>query len=353
MASHVPFLALRPDEQFSTQVAENDTSDTNRVSISTMANNLAQRLPSSLRFPIAVLVALSLSSLLYSLASGLTGHELAAVSRNLTSEWHIGAMLAWKLAELYIAWYACYDYVDLAYLTLLNQVPHYFLLNTFFGIDLVAVLIPLAIDVTSVAIPFALLRGVNAGHADSTVKTPNQLIAQDLPVRLLTATFGASVYALVMYLGFQTRLTLWMVTYFDGIRDLQRAHDTEVWALLALFAPLGFAATQFIFVPAIGSPGNPGLDIVSPVPQRRFDPKTATLSETIARNLGRQEGFSRRTEILAKRTLTLAACCFVNTFVRSYVTIEGTELIGALLYSGVWSTAALASGLAFGYVSWE
>lgn len=74
-----------------------------------MAPKAAERLPSGLRFPAAVLITFSLSSLLYSLMAGFTGPELAAVSRNLTTGWHIGLMLVWKLAELYIAWYACYD----------------------------------------------------------------------------------------------------------------------------------------------------------------------------------------------------------------------------------------------------
>jgi hypothetical protein len=61
------------------------------------------------RFPTACVLSLGLSSLLYSVAANVTGPELAAVSRNLTANWHIGAMLAWKVSELSIAWYAGYD----------------------------------------------------------------------------------------------------------------------------------------------------------------------------------------------------------------------------------------------------
>lgn len=210
----------------------------------------------------------------------------------------------------------------------------------------------MAIDVASVAIPFALLRGINAGHEETDNKNPNQIIAQDFNIRALTAAFGSTVYALVMFLGFQTKLTEWMVTYFDGVRSLEKAHNTNLLLLLALFTPLGYCASQFIFVPAIASPGNPGLT-QTPASGKSFDPKTASLSETVAQNLGRKEAFTHRTELLTKRTLTLAACSFINTFVRSYITIEGTELFGALLYSGVWSTAALVTGAAFGYVGWE
>lgn len=67
------------------------------------------RLPGWVRFPLVVLAALVLNATLYSVSAGYTGPELAAVSRNLTETWQIGAMAAWKLAELGIAWYACYD----------------------------------------------------------------------------------------------------------------------------------------------------------------------------------------------------------------------------------------------------
>lgn len=62
-----------------------------------------------MRFPMAALVSLVLSATLHSLAAPYTGPELAAVSRNLTETWQISGMVAWKLAELGIAWYACYD----------------------------------------------------------------------------------------------------------------------------------------------------------------------------------------------------------------------------------------------------
>jgi hypothetical protein len=61
------------------------------------------------RFPLVVLTSLGLNAFLYSVAADYTGPELAAVSRPLTGEWQIGALVAWKLAELSIAWYACYD----------------------------------------------------------------------------------------------------------------------------------------------------------------------------------------------------------------------------------------------------
>lgn len=109
----MPFLAVRPDEQFSTDIKTRDTAaaDSILADMATPATRAAptSRIPSWLQFPLIVLASLSLSSVLNSLSAGFTGPELAAVSRDLTEGWHIAVMLGWKVAELGIAWYACYD----------------------------------------------------------------------------------------------------------------------------------------------------------------------------------------------------------------------------------------------------
>lgn len=107
MASHAARLAVRPDDQFSTEVKPRDLAN-NIDNIAAMPAPSAW-IPAPLRFPAAVLMTFSLSSLLLTLSAPVTGPELAAVSRNLTTGWHIAAMVAWKVAELGIAWYACYD----------------------------------------------------------------------------------------------------------------------------------------------------------------------------------------------------------------------------------------------------
>lgn len=40
----------------------------------------------------------------------------------------------------------------------------------------------------------------------------------------------------------------------------------------------------------------------------------------------------------------------VNTFVQTFVTIEGVEATGAAVYSGVWVAAALFTGATLGLV---
>jgi hypothetical protein len=245
--------------------------------------------------------------------------------------------------------------LDLGYLTLLNNVPHYFLLNYFYGVHAYSALIPLVIDIAAIAVPFSLLRPVIHAHDTSPLKTPNQAVAQDLSVQALTALFGAAIYALIVYGSFVTWLPTFLVVHFDGLRTLDRAHSSAIPVLLATFIPLGFAATQFVFVPGVGSPSNPGITDPSIKPEKApFNPETASLRQTVAWNVGLSEaGVTPRAKTLAKRTATLAACAFINTFVRAYVTVEGAELVGALGWAGVWATAAGLVGIAYSWAGDE
>lgn len=245
--------------------------------------------------------------------------------------------------------------VDLAYLTLLNNVPHYFLLNTFFGVDYLATAIPIVIDIATIAIPFALLRNLLHARQGGKVKTANQEVVQDRGVQYMIAAFGASIYALVVYGAFTTWLPTYMIVHFDGLRSLERAHNTGILLLLALFGPLGYAATQFIFVPAVGSVGNPGITDPALHPEKvPFNPETATFRHTLMWNLGLSEdAITHRGEILLKRTATLAVSSFISTFVRSYVIIDGTEFLGALGWASVWASAAGLVGLAYAWVGNE
>ncbi|KAI5370851.1 hypothetical protein Slin15195_G017240 [Septoria linicola] len=313
------------------------------------------QLPNFVKFPALVLVSLSMSALLYTFVAEYTGPELASVSRNLDANWQIWTVLAWKLTELAGAWYLRYDYVDLGWLTFLSNVPHYFLLNTFYGIDYFAALIPLGIDVITIAIPFALFRGTVYARDTTRPKTANQIVAQDAGIRWTIAAFGASLYTIVIYSSFYTWLPTYMVVHFDGLKSVAKAHDSVLLLLAALFLPLGYAATQFIFVPAIGSSANPGLTDPKVHPEKAaFDPENATLGQTVAYNLGfSAAGFTPRAEILLKRTAVLAASSFANSLMRSYFTIEGTELVGAAGWSSVWAVASGLTGLAFSWVGDE
>jgi hypothetical protein len=56
-----------------------------------------RRLPPPLRFPLLVVLSLTLSSLSYTLAGRYTVGELAVVSRKLDQWWEVAALVGWRM----------------------------------------------------------------------------------------------------------------------------------------------------------------------------------------------------------------------------------------------------------------
>ncbi|KAK3638279.1 hypothetical protein LTR22_017921 [Elasticomyces elasticus] len=382
MASHVPFLAVRPDDQLSNtstrardgrDAMEKPTTRANARTTTTTARTdapaAATSLPAPIRFILVCLLNFALSTVLYSLTSGIVGYELGAVAR-VPDETHIAALFTWMFVELGGAWYAHYDCTlterytctmaslttligqDVASLSILCNLPLYFLLTTFYGVDAISASIILSIDVVAIAIPFALLRPLN--HAHEHGKDPNQQVANDRLIFALVGMLGASIYSIVIYTSLYTWLPVYLITHFDSIRSVQRAHDASVPLLLLSFIPMGWATSQFLFTPSIGSRGNPGLTDPKIYPEKTdFDPETATFGETLAFNLGFKGGFTKRAQVLVKRSAVLIVCSVANTFTRTLLTVDGTEPFGAAGWAGVWGLAALLTSVAYGFVGNE
>lgn len=57
----------------------------------------SSRLPPAFRFPLLVLLSLTLSSLSYTLAARYTAEELASVSRKLDQWWEVAALVGWRM----------------------------------------------------------------------------------------------------------------------------------------------------------------------------------------------------------------------------------------------------------------
>ena len=66
--------------------------------------NASRRLPTWFAYPLSIILSPALSALLYSFVPDIMGAPLAAVSRSLNEEWQIGALLAWRLLEITLAW---------------------------------------------------------------------------------------------------------------------------------------------------------------------------------------------------------------------------------------------------------
>ena len=118
MSSHVPFLAVRPDDQYSTDVKTRDfavttaSTDPIAVAMDAVSRNTparASHLSPYIRFPLVCIISLGLSSLLYSLVSDLSGYQFATASRRLDADWQVGALVVWKVVQLGVAWTAGYD----------------------------------------------------------------------------------------------------------------------------------------------------------------------------------------------------------------------------------------------------
>lgn len=158
MASHVPFLAVRPNEQFAPEVKTHDfgsassatdsttshrrtrssatksTTHSAAAKVSSAASATATRaetalqraapggggvraglararrgVPRALRFPLVCAASLGLRLALYSAVADWAGLQLASVSRELGHDWQVGAVLGWKVLELAGAWWAEYE----------------------------------------------------------------------------------------------------------------------------------------------------------------------------------------------------------------------------------------------------
>ena len=234
--------------------------------------------------------------------------------------------------------------IDLASLTLLSHLPPLYLLTSFYSIRPSTAVASLVIDIITTYLPFRLLRPLLPAHKPATTKSavPNRSIITDLPVRALTTLLAAAIYGIVVYTSYRSWLPVHLVTYFDGLKDISAAHSPALPLLIASFIPIGYAAHEFLFTPFAGSTADLN-DLATPA----FDPETATLGETLRYNFW---GYSKRSKFIITRTLTLMAVTGLNTWLHTFVTIEGAESLGAVGWSSVWVAAAALTGLTFWWV---
>jgi len=301
----------------------------------------ASKLPAFLRFPLLVLLSLTISSLLYSFVAGYTEGDLASVSRSLDQWYEVGALVGWRTFELGLGWFSDYDGYDLAALSLLSHGPPCYLLGTFYNIRATTVLSSLVIDSITTYVPFRLLRPLSPAHAASARhgSVPNRDIVTDFSVQTYTTLLAAAIYSVTLYGAYASYLPVYFVTYFENIPTVAAAHAATPITLMPLALALGLAAKSFIFTPAAA---------VSSTRVEPLDTEGATLRETFWYNVW---GYSKRTKVVIKRTLALMLVSGVNTFVQTFVTLQGVEVTGAAGYSAVWVLASGITGLALGVVS--
>lgn len=224
--------------------------------------------------------------------------------------------------QLGVGWYGNYDGYDLAALSVLSQGPPLYLLATFYNVRFSSVATSLLIDVLTTYIPFRLLRPLSLAHAASSSelspKVPNREVVTDVSIQTITTLLSSAIYSVVLYGAYATYLPTYLVTYFEGLQTIEAAHQATPISLIPVTLLLGLACKSFVFTPAAAAAPS-----LADSRAKAFNPASATLGETFWKNIG---GYSRRTKIVAQRTLVLMLVSGVNTFVQSYVVVEGVEV---------------------------
>lgn len=171
----------------------------------------------------------------------------------------------------------------------------------------------------------------------------------------MTAALAAVVYAVTFYLTYLLGdFSVFLVAHFDYIPTFERMHSATVYTLLQLFTVNGIAAMLFMFRPTMAASGPPKTMTRRRSNPKKFKPETATLSETLAHNLGWAEaGLSHRAEVLTKRAGLLILGTLANTFMRVFGTVDGTDVVGSLGYGGLWAAANGLVAVAYGILGQE
>ncbi len=71
------------------------------------------KVPESLLFPTLVVLSLTISSALYSVASVFTAGDLSSVSRSLDDWWEVVGLIGWRIVVLAFGWWGEYDSTQL------------------------------------------------------------------------------------------------------------------------------------------------------------------------------------------------------------------------------------------------
>lgn len=126
MASHVPFAVIRTSDNDNLKSSaqgtylnyrSNDDDDDAMASYAAPPGyrpaptqpSAASRLPWFAKLPLAIVMSLTLNTVLYTALADFAGYELAAVSRTYTENWQVAGLLGWKVTEVTLGWWAGYD----------------------------------------------------------------------------------------------------------------------------------------------------------------------------------------------------------------------------------------------------
>lgn len=353
-----------------------DPKDPKHALMNVAPSSRLARIPSPARFFLVVLGSLILSSVLFTLSADFIQGDLGLVSKHLEEWWEVGVLIAWRGVEVATAWLVGFDGGcfynwedvcanarsieiansmsrsrsgwDVASFLFLTHLPTYALLAFFYNVRPTSVLASYSITILSTVIPFALLRRPTSVHDLSHAPSgtvANRAILQDRPTTVYTTLAASSIYTVILYASYASWLPAKLVVHFEGIPDISAAHagPTGLPALFMTLLPAGIAARDFLFVSSTGhSEGTPEED------EELASREGEYLVAAVYRKTWGQ--LSRKTRILASRTLLLATGVLVNTTVQVAGTIRSVSVVGAFTWGAVWAVATVAVGAAFGWI---
>lgn len=140
---------------------------------------------------------------------------------------------------------------------------------------------------------------------------------------------------------------MFLATHFDRLKTLTVAHASNLPGTAVLLTPLGIAAARF-FLPAAASPFS-SVQPTTYVIERDFDPVTASLSQTLHRNVLWHLYLPARAQEVMRRIFVAVTMTFLSEAFWAWMEIDGVEAAGAVGWAGLWGLGAAATGLTLGW----
>lgn len=220
-------------------------------------------------------------------------------------------------------------------MTALTNVPFAYLITTYYTITPATAAMLIVNEIAAIAIPTYLLRPRSAVN-NYKVPVRNRYLLQSSQVQISNTLLAIGVYVVVLYSVITTgKLNEFLVSHFN-IPTLEIVHAETPVVMGAKLLLAGYATRSFLLNPSIGAASASG----NVTPVEPFDPATADLPQTVKHNFW---SFSRRTRTLIKQTVVASVFILANTTQRT-LSLEGTDTIGAVGFSGVWVLAVVICG---------
>lgn len=233
---------------------------------------------------------------------------------------------------------------DTLSLTLLTKLPHLFLLTTYYALPILPLYSLLLTNLLSTVLPVLLLRPLSPLHP-TLLTPPSPDRTTSLTTTALSTLLHALPYTLLTISGL---LPTFLATHLSGLKTFEIAHASNLPGIAFLLLPLGLASARF-FLPAAASAFSQAESTTYTI-SSDFDPITASLSQTLHRNILFHLYLPARAREVLRRTVVAAGLVVGSGAFWAWVEVEGTEGVGAMGWAGVWGVGVVLCGGVLGWV---